>query len=120
MRETKQDMGFRSRPLGMEKKNPYRSLNRRDVLKAISAIPAGALIMPRALLPVSGAGGPWFEDITLTAGVNARHTHREAQSPDAKSLARYAALAVSSAVSNYAGDGFEDILVTECKGNARK
>jgi len=90
------------------------------MLKAISAIPAGALIMPpRALLPTSGAGGPWFEDITLKAGVNARHTNREFQNPYAKTMAGYAALGASAAVADYDGDGFEDIFVTDSKVDGR-
>jgi hypothetical protein len=100
----------------MQNQKPFRSLSRRDLLKVISALPATALARPQqAPTPIPSRGGPWFEDITRKAGINARHTNREFQNPYARTMAGYAALGAAAAVADYDGDGFEDIFVTDSK-----
>ena len=60
-------------------------------------------------------GGPWFEDITVKAGLAYKHTNRSFKNPYANIMEGYTALGASAAVADYDGDGFDDIFVTDSK-----
>ncbi len=70
----------------------------------------GAVLLADAVM-----GARWFEDITEKAGVNKKHTNRSFDNPYAKIMAGYTALGASAAVSDYDGDGYDDIFTTDSK-----
>jgi hypothetical protein len=57
----------------------------------------------------------WFQDVTQSAGVNAKHTNREFDNPYAKIMAGYTALGASATVADYDGDGYDDVFTTDSK-----
>jgi hypothetical protein len=59
--------------------------------------------------------GSWFEDITEKAGVAQKHTNRSFKNEYSNIMEGYTALGASAAVSDYDGDGFDDIFVTDSK-----
>ncbi|HWF07790.1 MAG TPA: CRTAC1 family protein [Bryobacteraceae bacterium] len=57
----------------------------------------------------------WFQDVTNSAGVNARHSNRVFDNPYAKIMEGYTALGASATVADYDGDGYDDVFVTDSK-----
>jgi hypothetical protein len=80
-------------------------------------IAAGMLLIGVACIAggASGLGDRWFEDVTQKAGVAHKHTNREFKNPYAHIMAGYTALGASAAVSDYDGDGYDDVFVTDSK-----
>src|SRR5665213_1438422 len=76
-----------------------------------------------AVFAVVGAAGlmaaansdRWFEDVTLKAGINAKHSNLVFHNPYANIMAGYTALGASATVADYDGDGFDDVYVTDSK-----
>ncbi len=65
--------------------------------------------------PESGEDPAWFEDRTDAAGVAYPHTNRMFKNPYAHIMEGYTALGAAVAVSDFNGDGFEDLFVTDSK-----
>ncbi len=61
------------------------------------------------------AGGKWFEDVTVSAGVNKSHSNRSFHNPYANIMEGYTALGASATVADYDGDGYDDVFVTDSK-----
>ncbi|MEO6195791.1 MAG: CRTAC1 family protein [Thermoanaerobaculia bacterium] len=78
-------------------------------LLAVALIAAGAAAGP----PERGFEGRFFEDITVRAGVAAKHSNRAFHNPYAEVMAGYTALGAAVAVADFDGDGFEDLFVTD-------
>jgi hypothetical protein len=76
---------------------------------ALIAAAAGAAAEP----PERGFEGRFFEDVTVRAGVAAKHSNRAFQNPYAEIMAGYTALGAAVAVADFDGDGFEDLFVTD-------
>ncbi|HEX4278409.1 MAG TPA: CRTAC1 family protein [Bryobacteraceae bacterium] len=57
----------------------------------------------------------WFQDVTKSAGINAKHSNRVFDNPYAKIMAGYTALGASATVADYDGDGYDDVYVTDSK-----
>ncbi len=68
-----------------------------------------------ALLADLAADGRWFQDVTVSAGVNKPHTNRSFDNPYAKIMAGYTALGASATVADYDADGFDDVFVTDSR-----
>src|SRR6185312_14302922 len=77
---------------------------------AVCGLAGGAVLC--ADLAVSGK---WFEDVTVSAGVNHPHSNRSFKNPYANIMEGYTALGASAAVADYDGDGFDDVFVTDSK-----
>lgn len=77
---------------------------------AVCSLAGGVVLC--ADLAVSGR---WFEDVTVSAGVNHPHSNRSFQNPYAKIMEGYTALGASASVADYDGDGFDDVFVTDSK-----
>lgn len=71
-----------------------------------------ALLAFLAVASLTGAGRG-FEDVTASAGVAAKHHNRAFKNPYAEIMAGYTALGAAVAVTDYDGDGFEDLFVTD-------
>jgi len=83
----------------------------------LAGLATGALLLSGARLDGRAAPplghGPWFEDITPKAGVNAKHSNRVFQNAYAHIMAGYTSLGAAAAVADYNGDGFDDLFVTD-------
>jgi hypothetical protein len=79
---------------------------------AAAAFSAGVFILTAAAAATSDR---WFEDVTVKAGIDAKHTNRSFHNPYAKIMAGYTALGASATVADYDGDGFDDVFVTDSK-----
>src|SRR5687767_4570452 len=55
----------------------------------------------------------WFEDVTALAGVERPHANRRFENPYSHIMAGYTALGASASVTDFDGDGFEDLFVTD-------
>ncbi|HVW10326.1 MAG TPA: CRTAC1 family protein [Bryobacteraceae bacterium] len=60
-------------------------------------------------------GARWFEDVTVSAGVNKPHTNRSFDNQYANIMEGYTALGASATVADYDGDGYDDVFVTDSK-----
>lgn len=69
---------------------------------------AGLALMLGATLPER-----WFSDVTRKSGVTHRHTNRAFDHEYAQIMAGYTALGAAVAVSDFDGDGFDDMFLTD-------
>jgi hypothetical protein len=60
-----------------------------------------------------GPAGPWFEDVTAAAGLDAPHRPRRFDHPYGHIMEGYTALGAAAAVADFDGDGFDDVFVTD-------
>jgi hypothetical protein len=67
----------------------------------------------QAALAQDNSGQRWFEDVTHKAGVAARHHTRRFDNPYAEIMQGYTKLGAAVAVTDFDGDGFEDVFVTD-------
>jgi hypothetical protein len=61
----------------------------------------------------SGVSGKWFEEIATESGLTHRHHKRSFDNPYAEVMQGYTALGASVAVSDFDGDGFDDLFLTD-------
>lgn len=73
------------------------------------------LILPLSLNAENSDQKTGFEDVTVKAGINYKHTNRSFENPYAHIMEGYTALGAAVAVADYDRDGFEDIFVTDSK-----
>ena len=56
---------------------------------------------------------PWFEDVAAKAGVAFKHTNRSFKNPYGHVMEGYTSLGAAVAITDYNGDGFEDLFLTD-------
>jgi len=89
-----------------------------------TARPADGGVAASTEAPTSETAGeetaaPWFEDRTEAAGVARSHRNRSFHNPYARIMEGYTALGAAVAVTDYDGDGLEDLFVTDSSETGR-
>lgn len=77
------------------------------------------LALAAAAQPVPQSSVPWFEDVTVQAGVAARHRNRRFENAYSKIMEGYTALGASASAADFDGDGFDDLFVTDSSIDGR-
>ena len=84
-------------------------------MKHVGLVASFAMAGAVALAAGAASSDRWFEDVTVKAGIDAKHSNRVFHNPYAQIMAGYTALGASAVVTDYDGDGYDDVFVTDSK-----
>jgi hypothetical protein len=84
-------------------------------MRALSFLVLSIILLASAAAGTLENRSPWFENITVKAGVDQAHTNRAFKNPYADIMAGYTSLGAAAAVADFDSDGFDDIFVTDSK-----